>query len=98
VDITSLAQYEGSKKALQLTITKKSDGSNYVLTNVFASVLNSSGEIAIPEVECMIIENKASFVLDTATLDKGKYFIKWRILKNEYISYHKTVLQIQGFI
>ena len=98
---TVLTTYKGSNKALQLTISKLSDSSDYAPTAVYAAVINRSSEIVIAEVECLVATNQASFILNTATLSKGSYAIRWKILKvvgdNTYISYHRTKLEVLEF-
>jgi len=98
---TTLTTYKGSNKALQLTILKVSDSGVYEPTTVFAAVVDRMSKIVIAEVECLVDSNKASFILNTATLSKGDYAIRWRIVKvvgiNTYISYHRTVLKILEF-
>ena len=98
---TVLTTYKGSNKALQLTILKLSDSSDYEPTSVYAAVIDRNSAIVIAEVECLVAANQASFILNTATLSKGSYAIRWRILKvvgdNTYISYHRTELKILEF-
>ena len=98
---TTLTIYKGSNKALQLTILKVSNSSIYEPTAAFAAVIDRMSRIVIAEVECLVDSNKASFILNTTTLSRGNYAIRWKIVKvvgiNTYISYHRTELKVLEF-
>lgn len=96
---TYLTIYQGEQRAVELAI-RDHDDAEYEPTNVYAKVVDESGNIVQEEASALLVSNTASILITSATsATEGDYEIVWRIVKTSgevtYTYYHKTHLVIE---
>jgi len=87
--------YQNERRALKLSLYNDNDSFDDI-TESFYSVYDNDGNIVIAEQKAYTDDNSASVVIGTTvTSTIGTYYIIWKIIdNNNYIYYHKTLLQV----
>jgi methionine-rich copper-binding protein CopC len=96
---TYLTIYQGEQRAVELAIRDHNDA-QYEPTNVYAKVVDESGNIVQAEADALLVSNVATLLItSTTSANQGDYEIVWRITKTQgdvtYTYYHKTQLVIE---
>jgi hypothetical protein len=94
MDKTYQALNQNENRAVELKI-RDSNGTAFEPTSAFASVRDSDGNIVIEEQEAYVSTNMVYTIIGTmVTSNPGNYDLIWKIVKDSYIYYHVTELEV----
>lgn len=89
VDLT-----EGDRRAVQITLNNKTDGTAFVPSAAFVTIYDDTGTEVVPSAACYIDSNNVYTVIGTTvTSTPGKYKAHW-IVKLGYTYNHSTIINV----
>ena len=94
MDKTYQALNQNENRAVEIKM-RDSDGLIFEPTSAYTTVRDSDGNIVIAEQEAYVDSNSIYTIIgNTVTSTPGNYDIIWKIVKDVYIYYHVTELEV----
>ena len=92
--VSTQTLYEGEKRAIEITLTDQDDAV-FEPTVVYTTIYNEDDEVVRVYQEAYLTSNRMYDIVDTTvTANTGNYYIVWKIVKSEYIYYHRTSIVV----
>jgi len=94
MDNTYQELYKNENRAIRIKLYDK-DRATFDPDSAYSTIYDSNNEIVRVERGCMTDSTSVwDIVSTTVTATVGEYYILWKIIKNNYIYYHRTNLRV----